>query len=261
MTVICDPRTAVAQWADLLRACLSKRTPTVDFAELARLLALRYPVPGRWLAGAVVAAGRPGVSAVGVKGVGIGAESREAGLQTAGAAGGGPPPWEPLVPAYLDVLCRSGQVGIKDVLDGLLVRSSVNGYAQAMATGSNAEGPAAKRRRTGTRFDTTLAADSRAVQNLILALAAGIAPPSKGTAGSAMAAAAEWILRLLGNFADQTVGHGTAPAWLDQDPDALSLFEALGCLLVTIMATSQGVDMLSSPHANGTYDCLLICAF
>ena len=95
---------ASEQWRIFLDQCLKHRVDANEFKNLSGLLVARCPIAEDVLLEALCEA-RAETAATGVR-------------------------WDPLIPVYIDCLCKTGRVGVSKVLGMLLKRSSIHELPQ-----------------------------------------------------------------------------------------------------------------------------------
>lgn len=150
--------------------------------------------------------------------------------------------WDPLLPVYVDSLCKIGRVKSASALVALLSHSSIRGLSTK-------------------RKASTLMTDIKVIQDVMMAVSTGSIPRSVAEAADLYAATVEWIVAVVAWHHDSL--NGQQVGGLMSSPDAVSLFESLGILLAALSGTTKGLEMLSSDNRQGVlcfnYLCLRIC--
>lgn len=195
------------QWGIFLHRCLAHRVDVDEFKDLSKLMLTRFPVQETELLDLLLEARATSAIA-----------------------------WDPLLPVYVDGLCKAGQVKSSSALTSLLKHSSI-------CEESNQK-----------RNVSTLMTDIKVVQDVMLSISTGAIPQSTAEAAELYCATVEWINAVVswhnGNLdvLQQTGG-------LMSSPDAVSLVESLGILLAALSGTAKGLETLSSetkPHQGRT---------
>lgn len=198
------------QWKTFLDQCLKHRIDANDFKNLSSLLAARCPVSESVLLG-VLCDVRARVTAAGIK-------------------------WDPLIPVYIDCLCKAEVVRISAVLKVLLKRSSIHVLPKP-----ESQSPDGK-----TKNCYTLMTDIKVVQDVMLSVSTGHTPRTLAEVVSVFSAAVDWIQAVVAwHHQHQETGG------LMSSPDVVSLFESLGILLAALSGTTKGLDVLSSDSHDG----------
>lgn len=204
------------QWKVFLDQCLKHRIDASEFKNLSSILASRCPISEASLLDALCDV-RAGEATAGIK-------------------------WDPLIPVYIDSLCKTERVGISAVLAVTLKWSSIH-EGQQPASGpqeQEKQSPLSPVERKAKCY--TLMTDIRVIQDVMLSVSAGNnIPRTLAEATSIFSAAVDWIQAVVGwhHRRQQTGG-------LMGSPDVVSLFESLGILLAALSGTTKGLDMLSS---------------
>ncbi|KAG2420630.1 hypothetical protein HFD88_000243 [Aspergillus terreus] len=198
------------QWGEFLHQCLAHRIDVADFKNLSRLLFKRNPIAPGALIDVV--------------------------LETRLAAG---IKWDPLLPLYIDGLCKMGKLQISTVLAALLKHSSIHEKPDADAA------PAKQKQKC-----YTLMTDIRVIQDAMLAVSTGHAPKSLSETAGTFLAIADWIHAVVSWHHGQMNASQQAEG-LMSSPDAVSLFESLGILLAAVSGTEKGLRVLSSDSNEG----------
>ncbi|KAJ5718183.1 hypothetical protein N7488_003829 [Penicillium malachiteum] len=184
------------KWRSFLHQCLAHRVDVDEFKDLSKLMRARSPVSEAELIDLLL-------------------EIRGASSIT----------WDPLLPVYVDGLCKAGQVKSSSALVGLLKHSSV-------------------RNRDGNKKLSTLMTDIKVIQDISFCVSTGSIPRTVNEAAELYSATVEWVfaISLWHNSLDPSQQDGG----LMGSPDAVSLIEALGVLLVALSGAAKGLEMLST---------------
>lgn len=207
------------QWNIFLYQCLKHRIDASEFKNLSGILASRCPIAESSLLDALCEM-RRGEATTGVK-------------------------WDPLIPVYIDCLCKTGRVGVSAVLAGLLKWSSVLEPSEQKKQIPSSLSSSSGIMRGKECY--TLMTDIRVIQDVMLSVSTGShTPRTMVDAVSVFSAAVDWIQAVVGwhHRHQQTGG-------LMASPDVVSLFESLGILLAALSGTAKGLDMLSSDSNDG----------
>lgn len=184
---------APEQWRTFLHRCLTNRIDIDEFTDLSGLLLARSPVKERELLDLLL-------------------QTRADSSIT----------WDPLLPLYVDGLCRVGRVKSSSALAGLLRHSSIQGDRPS-----------------------TLMTDIKVVQDVMMFISTGSIPKTVTEAADIYSATVDWIVAVVAwNQRDGSPG-------LMGSPDAVSLFESLGILLAALSGTNKGLEVLSSDFNQG----------
>ncbi|KAJ5133975.1 hypothetical protein N7526_005340 [Penicillium atrosanguineum] len=184
------------QWKTFLHRCLAHRVDVDEFKGLTKLMLARSPVKENELLDLLLEARASSVIA-----------------------------WDPLLPVYVDSLCKIGRVKSAAALVALLRHSSI-------------------REMSVKRRASTLMTDIKVIQDVMMAVSTGSIPRSVAEAADLYAATVEWIVAV-GAWHHDSLG-GEQGSGLMSSPDAVSLFESLGILLAALSGTPKGLEMLSS---------------
>lgn len=191
------------RWRTFVHQCLAYRVDVDEFKTLSQAMLIRFPLKDHELLHILLDARAASAIA-----------------------------WDPLVPAYIDGLCRAGQVKSPSALASLLKHSSICD------------------RDAQNRKISTLMTDIKVIQDVMLSISTGIIPRSNAEAGELYYATVEWINAVVAwhntnaDASQQTDGPMNSP-------DAVSLVESLGILLAALSGTAKGLETLSSdtkPH-------------
>ncbi|KAE8348360.1 mediator of RNA polymerase II transcription subunit 5 [Aspergillus coremiiformis] len=200
--------TSSEQWGTFLHQCLMHRIDATDFKNLSKLLYRRYPIAEGTLLGVLLEIRL----ATGIK-------------------------WDPLLPLYIDCLCKMGKVQTSTVLTSLLKYSSIHDKPQSSGSEQGQIGKTPK--------CYTLMTDIRVIQDAILSVSTGSTPKTLAEAVRIFSATVDWIQAVVAwhtNHIDPSQQAGG----LMSSPDAVSLFESLGILLTALSETGKGIEVLSS---------------
>ncbi|KAJ5113477.1 hypothetical protein N7456_002011 [Penicillium angulare] len=191
------------KWRNFLHQCLAHRIDVDEFKELSKLMLVRSHISESELLDLLLEA--RGTSSIN---------------------------WDPLLPVYVDGLCKAGQVKSSSALTSLLKHSSI----------CNKNETASK--------NSTLMTDVKVIQDVMLSISTGAMPRTVNEAAELYSATVEWIFAVVSwhnNNPDisQQEGH------LISSPDAISLIESLGILLAALSGTTKGLETLSSDSQRG----------
>jgi mediator of RNA polymerase II transcription subunit 5 len=189
------------QWKTFLHRCLAHRVDVDEFKDMTKLMLARSPVKENELLDLLL----------------------EARASSAIA-------WDPLLPVYVDSLCKIGRVKSASALVALLRHSSIRGLSTK-------------------RKASTLMTDIKVIQDVMMAVSTGSIPRSVAEAADLYAATVEWIVAVVAWHHDSLSGQQVGG--LMSSPDAVSLFESLGILLAALSGTTKGLEMLSSDNRQG----------
>lgn len=195
------------QWGLFLQRCLNNRVDATEFKDLSKLLSARCSITEPALLDTL--------------------------LDSQGATG---TKWDPLLPLYIDCLCKTGRVKTSAVLGSLLKHSSISEKSQA-------EIQEGKRRRY------TLMTDIKVIQDIMMSVSTGNVPKTLAETISIFSALIDWLQAVLSwnsNHLDEDQQGG-----LMGSPDYVSLFESLGILLAVLSGTSKGMEVLSTNSHEG----------
>jgi mediator of RNA polymerase II transcription subunit 5 len=191
------------QWRTFLLQCLAHRVDVDEFKELTKLMLARSPVKENELLDLLL----------------------EARANSAIA-------WDPLLPVYVDSLCKVGQVKPASALNSLLKHSSIQG------------------KEATKRKASTLMTDIKVIQDIMMAVSTGSVPRSIAEAADLYAATVEWIVAVVA-WQNDSLNESQQTRGLMSSPDAVSLFESLGVLLAALSGTTKGLETLSSDNRQG----------
>lgn len=216
------------QWREFLRQCFMRRVDVRDFLKLYKLLQRRCIVSELVLLDLLFAAQ---------------AESHVK--------------FDPLLPLYIDSLCKLGELRISTVLAALLEHSSIH---EKPGASSFTEAEVKAEERHGEQQSQqpfcTLMTDIKVVQDMTLSISTGAIPLlSADVLAALLLALADWINAIISwNNSSSSSNSGSGldeeqeqqSSGLMSSPNAISLFESLGILLSALAGTTQGATILSS---------------
>ncbi|KAJ5745445.1 hypothetical protein N7520_010627 [Penicillium odoratum] len=189
------------KWRTFFHQCLAHRVDVDEFKDLSKLMLIRSPVKEDELLDMLL-------------------EARGASTIT----------WDPLLPVYVDGLCKAGQVKSSSALTSVLKHSSIRDQNQRNNISS-------------------LMTDIKVIQDVMLSISAGAIPRSVNEAAELYAATVEWIFAVVSSHKDSL--DSPEHEGLMSSPDAVSLIESLGILLAALSGTAKGVETLSSDSQKG----------
>lgn len=203
-----QPDNAREQWKTFFHQCLANRIDIDEFTDLSGLLLGRSPIKENELLDLLL-------------------QARADSSIT----------WDPLLPLYVDGLCRVGRVKSSSALAGLLRHSSVRDGA-------------------GGRVDrpSTLMTDIKVVQDVMMFISTGSIPKTVAEASDIYSAIVDWIVAVVA-WHHHSVDGSQQTGGLMGSPDAVSLFESLGILLAALSGTNKGLEVLSSDFNQGKLRC------
>ncbi|KAJ5907889.1 hypothetical protein N7495_000571 [Penicillium taxi] len=194
-----------AKWRTFLKRCLAHRVDVDEFKSLSKLMLKRYPINEEELLDLLV-------------------DSHAASAIS----------WDPLLPVYIDGLCKADQIRPATALSSLLKHSSLHEKDETKKKVS------------------TLMTDIKVIQDVMLSISNGSIPISVTEGAELYSATAEWIGALVAwHNTSIDVSHHTGG--LMGSPDAVTLFESLGVLLAALSVTAKGLETLSSDYKNGVF--------
>ncbi|KAL3471646.1 mediator of RNA polymerase II transcription subunit 5 [Aspergillus californicus] len=197
---------AAEQWRSFLDRCLRHRIDAAEFRELAKLLFQRIPIGNSALLEPLLGTRLSS----GVK-------------------------WDPLLPLYIDCLCKMGRVQISTVLTCLLKHSSIH----------DKPSPGADVATIKTKAKCyTLMTDIRVIQDAMISVSTGATAKSPLEVVHTFSAVADWIQSIVAWHNSQL--DANQPVGLMSSPDAVLLFEVLGILLAALSGTARGLEVLSA---------------
>nr|A1CGW7.2 RecName: Full=Mediator of RNA polymerase II transcription subunit 5; AltName: Full=Mediator complex subunit 5 [Aspergillus clavatus NRRL 1] len=197
--------TAPGQWGTFLHQCLMHRIDATEFKSLLKLMFQKCPITETALLDAL--------------------------LQTRLKSR---IKWDPLLPLYIDCLCRMGRVRTSTVLTSLLKYSSIHEDSQPLV-------PAAKEGSKGY----TLMTDIRVIQDAMLSVSTGGTPKTIAEAIAIFFSIIDWIHAVVA-WHHSHLDHSQHPGGLMSSPDVVSVFESLGILLAALSGTGKGLEVLSA---------------
>lgn len=201
------------QWGLFFQQCLNNRVDAAEFRDLSKLLSARCPIKESALLDTL--------------------------LDSQGATG---TKWDPLLPLYIDCLCKSGRVKTSIVLRSLLKHSSISAKPQVED-------------QEGKRRCYTLMTDIKVIQDILMSVSTGNVPKNLTEAINIFCAVIDWLQTVLSwnsNHLDEDQQGG-----LMGSPDYVSLFESLGILLAVLAGAGKGLEVLSSSSHQGIRDLCL----
>ncbi|KAE8390591.1 mediator complex, subunit Med5 [Aspergillus alliaceus] len=200
--------TSSEQWETFLHQCLTHRIDAAEFKNLSKLLSQRYPIAE----GALLDVLLEIRLATGIK-------------------------WDPLLPLYIDCLCKTGMVQTSTVLTSLLKYSSIHEKPRSPGSEVLQSKKALK--------CYTLMTDIRVIQDAMLSVSTGSTPKSLSEAVSIFSAIVDWI-QVVVAWHNNHIDPSQQTGGLMSSPDAVSVFESLGILLTALSGTGKGIEILSS---------------
>ncbi|KAB8075576.1 mediator of RNA polymerase II transcription subunit 5 [Aspergillus leporis] len=200
--------TSSEQWGTFLHQCLMRRIDAAEFRNLSRLLFRRSPIAE----GALLDVLLEIRLATGIK-------------------------WDPLIPLYIDCLCKMNKVQTSTVLTSLLKHSSIHDKPQS-------PGSEAVQSKTNSKC-YTLMTDIRVIQDAMLSVSAGSAPKTLAEAAGIFSAIVDWFQAVVA-WHNNHIDPSQQTGGLMSSPDAVTLFESLGILLAALSGTGKGIEVLSS---------------
>nr|Q5B503.2 RecName: Full=Mediator of RNA polymerase II transcription subunit 5; AltName: Full=Mediator complex subunit 5 [Aspergillus nidulans FGSC A4] len=204
---------ASEQWRAFVQRCLLHRIDAAEFRDLSMLLFQRCPIGDLLLTETLLQARL----ATGIK-------------------------WDPLLPVYIDCLCRMGRVQIPTVLTALLKHSSIHDKPSPGADVASVKKNAKPRAKC-----YTLMTDIRVIQDAMLSINSGTTVKTLLEVIHTFCAIADWIQAIIAWHNSQL--DADQPAGMMGSPDAMLLFEAVGILLSVLAGTGKGIEVLSAgPH-------------
>lgn len=157
--------------------------------------------------------------------------------------------WDPLLPLYVDGLCRSGLVRVSAALRGLLRCSSISDGSNPDQEGKETSKKAAAA--GDAHRGSTLMTDIKVIQDTMMTISTDTQIPKSFTeAADIYDATGEWILALVA-WHTRSLDESTQSGGLMGEPDAVSLFESLGYLLAALSGTEKGLEVLSGDFDRG----------
>ncbi|KAB8199084.1 mediator of RNA polymerase II transcription subunit 5 [Aspergillus parasiticus] len=200
--------TSSEQWRAFLHQCLMRRIDAAEFKNLSKILSRRCPIAEGTLLDVLLEIRL----ATGIK-------------------------WDPLLPLYIDCLCKMGKVQTSTVLTSLLKYSSIHDKPQCHGSETVQSKKALK--------CYTLMTDIRVIQDAMLSVSTGSTPKSLAEAVGIFSAIIDWIQAVVA-WHNNHIDPSQQTGGLMSSPDAVSLFESLGILLTALSGTGKGIEVLSS---------------
>ncbi|KGO46374.1 Mediator complex, subunit Med5, fungi [Penicillium expansum] len=152
--------------------------------------------------------------------------------------------WDPLLPLYVDGLCKVGRVKSSSALASLLKHSSildVSGSGESEGEGPGSPSKSKKQK------PSTLMTDIKVIQDVMVFISTGSIPKTVIEAADIYSATVDWILAVV-SWHTRCMDPSQQTGGLMGSPDAVSLFESLGILLAALSGTSKGLEVLSSDY-------------
>jgi mediator of RNA polymerase II transcription subunit 5 len=206
------------QWRTFLHQCLANRIDIDEFTDLSGLMFSRSPVKENELLDLLL-------------------EARASSSVT----------WDPLLPLYVDGLCKVGRVKSSSALASLLKHSSVlDGSGSGEGEGEGQSSPPKSKKQK----PSTLMTDIKVIQDVMVFISTGSIPKTVIEAANIYSATVDWILAVVA-WHNNSMGASQHTGGLMGSPDAVSLFESLGILLAALSGTSKGLEVLSSDYNQG----------
>ncbi|KAB8255036.1 mediator of RNA polymerase II transcription subunit 5 [Aspergillus pseudonomiae] len=200
--------TSSEQWGAFLHQCLMRRIDATEFKTLSKILFRRCPIAEGTLLDVLLEIRL----ATGIK-------------------------WDPLLPLYIDCLCKMGKVQTSTVLTSLLKYSSIHDKPQSP------DSEAVQSKKALKYY--TLMTDIRVIQDAMLSVSTGSTPKSLAEAVGIFSAIIDWIQAVVA-WHNNHIDPNQQTGGLMSSPDAVSLFESLGILLTALSGTGKGIEVLSS---------------
>ncbi|KAJ6164243.1 hypothetical protein N7470_002915 [Penicillium chermesinum] len=142
-------------------------------------------------------------------------------------------PWDPLLPAYADCLCKSGHAKTSTTLSRVLSQSTIKGVDE-----------------NRKNKYPTLMTDIKVINDAILSISAGIIPKSLLETAELYDAAIEWLNSLVAwhtNILHQPAQNGA----LLNSSDAVTLIESAGIFLAALSGSPKGLEWLTEDIHKG----------
>jgi mediator of RNA polymerase II transcription subunit 5 len=207
--------TSPVQWRTFFHQCLIHRIDANEFRNLSKLLFQKCPIAENALLDALLQTR---------------SESRVK--------------WDPLLPLYIDWLCRMGRVRTSTVLTSLLKYSSIHDKPQLPTS----EG------KDGSKY-YTLMTDIRVIQDAMLSVSTGSTPKTNAEAIAIFFSIIDWIHAVV-SWHNSHFDPGQHSSGMMSSPDVVSLFESLGILLAALSGTGKGLEVLSADSHEGIFSAL-----
>jgi mediator of RNA polymerase II transcription subunit 5 len=217
MTMLPD-RAIPEQWSIFLHQCLANRIDIDEFTNLSGLMLARAPLEENELLDLLL-------------------EARASSSVT----------WDPLLPLYVDGLCKVGRVKSSSALASLLRHSSISNVLESGKAKAEQDGSLPKLKKDRP---STLMTDIKVIQDVMMFISTGSIPKTVVEAADIYSATVDWILAVVAWHNHSQDGSQEAGGLLGS-PDAASLFESLGILLAALSGTSKGLEVLSSDFDQG----------
>ncbi|KAJ5446591.1 Mediator complex subunit Med5 [Penicillium cf. griseofulvum] len=152
--------------------------------------------------------------------------------------------WDPLLPLYVDGLCKVGRVKSSSALASLLKHSSVLDAPGSGEGDGEAQGSPSKAKK---QKPSTLMTDIKVIQDIMVFISTGSIPKTVVEAADIYSATVDWIMAVVA-WHNHSLDVSQQTGGLMGSPDAVSLFESLGILLAALSGTSKGLEVLSSDY-------------
>lgn len=146
--------------------------------------------------------------------------------------------WDPLLPVYIDGLCKNRQVKASSALKCLLKHSSLRGK----------EGP--------KDHSSSFMTDIKVIQDVMVSVSTGFMPKTILEAAELYSANVEWIEAVVA-WHNRSLDVSQQTGGLMSSLDAVSLFESIGILLAALSGTTKGMQVLSSDGHQGWFHDLI----
>lgn len=209
------------QWRTLLHRCLAHRIDVDEFKELSKLMLTRFPVNEEELLNLLL-------------------EARATSTIT----------WDPLLPLYVDALCKIGQAKPSSALTCLLKHSSI---LDKIESSPDSE-PKQKRKAS------TLMTDIKVIQDVMLSVSTGSIPKTIAETAQIYSATVDWIDAVVA-WHNNGLDLSQQSGGMMNSPDAVSLFESLGILLAALSGTGKGLEVLSGDYYQGKIGQICVAAY
>ncbi|QQK44869.1 Mediator of RNA polymerase II transcription subunit 5 [Penicillium digitatum] len=155
--------------------------------------------------------------------------------------------WDPLLPLYVDGLCKVGRVKSSSALASLLKHSSIlDGSRSDEGEDEGQVSPF----KSKMQKPSTLMTDIKVIQDVMVFISTGSIPKTVIEAADIYSATVDWILAVVA-WHNHSMDPSQPTGGLMGSPDAVSLFESLGILLAALSGTSKGLEFLSSDFNQG----------
>lgn len=149
--------------------------------------------------------------------------------------------YDPLISLYMDLLIKLGLVKIPTVLKELFQYSSIAPKDERLVD-LNAKA-------------TTLMADTRIVQDVMILLSSGNCSLSLSETVAIFSVLADWILAIV-RWHNSNLSEDQQTGGIQSSSDASSLFESIGILFVAVSGLEKGLEALSLDKPEGACEML-----